>query len=318
MIEILILEDTRVAYQYKTLVEGENENWNVAVARNTDEAIEYAKKVSLHILIFDQRLADGELGTNAFKKIIQISPLVQGIMLSGMATADELWKAEEYGGSCLYLNKSDVLSLPNMIYEAISMYYLAPRSSHSVDKLVRNFRVFPYIFSPISLRLLSYSILEDRYIKDDEWREMIIARAGQKRTLEVSHSKKMEIEITCTTKNNAGYEGGIALDKLTSAVKCSVENELKIASHIVMEDFDKETIDIQIPPVPEDTSKKYMLETRCEVAPSYQRYRLHYALECSCCNNCTYLDYDLLVPNQTICKRQVNVYSDNSKQVIPL
>ena len=72
MIEILILENTIVVEQYKELIDGEkNKDWNVGIARNIKEAVAYAKKVDLHVLIFDQRLDDEELGTEAFKKIIE-------------------------------------------------------------------------------------------------------------------------------------------------------------------------------------------------------------------------------------------------------
>ena len=319
MIEILILENTIVANQYKDLIDSENnKDWNVGIARNIKEAVEYAEKIDLHILIFDQRLDAGELGTEAFKQIIEISPLVQGIMLSGMATADELKKAEEYGGSCLYLNKVDVLSIPEKIYEAVSRYYLAPRSSTRVDKVVAKFFRFPYLLSPLRLRLLSYYQVEEKYVNDDDWEEVISARAGQEHTIEKTHNTKREVMLKSTSRINVGYEAGINLEKLKLAVKQSIESELSISSQITVEDIDKETIKLVIPPIPEDTSKVYMIETRCEVAPSYKRYKVHYALDCVCCNNSNYIDYDLFVPNKKLCKRQVSVYSDNRRNIIPL
>lgn len=319
MIEILVLENTSVAYQYKDLIDREeNADWNVGIARSIKEAIEYVTKVNLHIIVFDQRLDNGELGTDAFKKVLQISPLVQGIMLSGMATADELKKAEQLGGTCLYLNKRDVLDLPEIINEAIANYYLAPRTSTRVDKVVKRFFNPPYLFSPLRLRLLSYSELEKQYIDEDNWKETIVARAGQEQTIESKHSFSTEIVLSCTAKHNVGYEAGIDLEKIKSAVKQSFETELNISSRITIEDEDKETIKLQIPEIPDDTSKVYLIETRCEVAPSYKRYKVHYALECPCCNNRRYIDYECLVPNKKLCKRQVSVYSDKRKEIIPL
>lgn len=320
MIEILILENTIVVEQYKELIDGEkNKDWNVGIARNIKEAVAYAKKVDLHVLIFDQRLDDEELGTEAFKKIIELSPLVQGIMLSGMATADELKKAEDYGGSCLYLNKRDVLSLPEMINEAISRYYLAPRTSVRVDKVIKKFYKFPFLFFyPIKLKLLSYSKLEDKYVNDDKWETRIIARAGEEHTKEQIHTKNIEVVLKNTTKCNAGLEAGINLEEINAAIKEFIENELQISSQIKIEDIDKETIKIAIPPIPEDTSKVYMIETRCEVAPSYKRIKVHLALECSYCNSSSYLDYECLIPNNVPCKRQVSVYSDGKKTVTML
>jgi len=319
MIEILVLENTSVVNQYKDFIDSEeNADWNVGIARSIEEAIEYVKKVNLHIIIFDQRLDDGELGTDAFKQVLKISPLVQGIMLSGMATADELDKAEDLGGTCLYLNKKNVLSLPERINEAIARYYLAPRSSRRVDKVVKKFRKFPYLFSPFKLRLLSYSELEEKYVNEDDWRETIIARAGQEKTIEKTHASSREIVLNCTAKHHVGYEAGLSLEEIKSAVKQSLETELGISSYITIEDEDKETIKIQIPQIPDDPSKVYLVETRCEVAPSYKKYKVHYALECSCCNNRSYIDYECLVPNKKLCKRQVSVYSDKNKVIIPL
>jgi len=319
MIEILVLENTITGIEYVNLLkEYRRTDWNISWVSNVNEAVEYAKNNKLHILVFDQRLDNNELGTTAFKEIIKNNSLVQGIMLSGMATADELHEAERYAGSCSYLNKRDVLELPYIVEEAIIKFYLSPRNRTTENrdvKIKRYFFPFPH---KVRLKLLYHYLIDDLFTFDDKWITEDRARAGIDLTTTEAYKFTSKVIVSLKNRVNYDFKTGINMEYIQNSISAFFENEFSTSQETTEELEIKEERKASLPKIPDDPKKEFLTELRYEIAPIYIYYRAHFSLDCTLCGNMSFFDFDIYVPTNKLANRQVSIYTDKTKKVIML
>ena len=319
MIEILVLENTITGLEYvKLLKEYRQADWNVSWVSNVKEAVEYAKNNRLHILVFDQRLDNNELGTTAFKEIIQTNSLVQGIMLSGMATADELHDAERYAGSCLYLNKRNVLDLPYIVEEAIIKFYLSPRNRTIENKEIKIKRSsFSFRHRP-KLKILYHYLINDFFTFDEKWEVEDRARAGIDLTKTKTFKFTNQVIVSLKNKVNYDFKTGINMEYIQSSIGTFFESEFSSSQKIIEESEIKEERKASLPQIPDDPNKEFLTELRYETTLIYRHYRAHFSLDCTLCGNMSFFDFDIYIPTGKFANRQVSFYTDYSKKIIPL
>jgi len=320
MIEILVIENTSTGIEYVTLLkEYRQSDWNVKWVYGIAEAIEYAKNNKLHVLVFDQRLNNNELGTTAFKEIIKINPLVQGIMLSGMATADELSEAERFaGGSCFYLNKKNVLELPYKVEEAIIKFYLSPRNRVLDNKEIKiKNHLFPLLHK-VKLKLLYHYLIDDFYTLDNAWKVEERGRAGIK--LSRIEEKKLTNKVIVSLKNRVNYDfkTGVNIKAIENSITSFYENEVLKTEETIEEYSKKIETEIILPQIPNDIKKDFLAELRYEKTLVYKYYRAHFSLECTLCGNGSFFDFDVFIPTNEIAYRQVSIYSNKDRNIVML
>jgi len=319
MIEILVIENTAIGIEYVNLLKKWQSDWNIKWVSGIKEAIEYATKNKLHVLVFDQRLNNNELGTTAFKEIIKINPLVQGIMLSGMATADELNEAERFaGGSCLYLNKKNVLELPYIVEEAIIKYYLSPRNRVLVNKEIKiKNRFFPLVHRVKLIHLYHY-LIDDSHTFDKMWQVEERGRAGVE--LSTTEEGKLTNKVIVSLKNRVNYDfkAGVNMKVIESSINSFFEREFLISEEDTAEYAKKTVTKITLPQIPDDPSKDFLAELRYEKTPVYRYYCAHYSLDCTLCGNVSFFDFDVFIKTNEIAYRQVSIYRDGGRKTTML
>lgn len=319
MISILVLENTDVGVEYVNLLrEYRQVDWNISWVTNVSDAVEYARKNKIHVLVFDQRLDNNELGTTAFKEIIKENSLVQGIMLSGMATAEELSEAERLAGSCLFLSKKrkDILELPYKVEEAIIKFYLSPRNRIMENKEIKIKNPFFSIRHKARLILLYQYLIDDNFFFKERWRVEDRARAGISLTETESHQWTNRVIVTLKNKVNHNVKFGVNLKYIETSIGSFFENELLNSYETINESKITRERKITLPSIPDDPQKDFLTELRYEVTPVYEHYRAHFSLDCTLCGGMSFFDFDVYKPKNKLLSRQMSYYTDGNRKEI--
>ena len=90
--------------------------------KTENEVLDAIKKRKIAVIVFDQRLSNGELGTNVMSKVKRIDSSIVGIMLSARATPSDCAVAMAKKLMIEYVDKASINSLKGAVANAITIY----------------------------------------------------------------------------------------------------------------------------------------------------------------------------------------------------
>lgn len=313
--EILLIEDTDTGMMYQELLSDYNPSWHITWVKAIDEikALDFVEK--LHVFIFDQRLGNNELGTDAFKYVHSVNPKIQGIMLSGVAMAKDLEIAQRIAGSRIrHLVKDDILQLPELVLEAISAYYISvQRENDSVDLTPK----FPFkIFSrKPKVTLVSHYVLDENFLFIKDWKTEIRVRSGEdaKETETVSYATKHTIVTEVST--NMHFDSTYDLTEIKKVLTAHFEAKLSDEHQDSYEYSCQKEHTYRLPAIPSSPSEDHPIEIRYEYNHIYRHIRAHISIDCYVCGTKNYADFDVYIPTGRIARRQVAQYALGKKRV---
>lgn len=310
--EILILEDEETGKIYAQLLKKHDTAWKVTWVRTINEVKNYKDLEKLHVFIFDQRLEKNELGTDAFQYIHKKNPRVQGIMLSGMARAQDLMEAQRIVGNTIqYINKENALNLPVEVRAAIERYYSSLPQIDENKKLNTGLGFNLFSRKP-EVILLSYYIIEPNYIFEDEWQVDVKIRSGEKvkrvKTIKNITNTAIIKEVATSLFSNT--------EVYSKFIKKGLENRFNLKFNSKTESgVEESNIDERLYELPK---KENFVQRNYEYTQVFTFCRVHLSVRCPVCHETHYLDYDVYIPQYKILERCVDYYSDSKEEIIPL
>lgn len=310
--KILLIEDENVGQSYVDLLENSNPFWKVTWVKTISEIKAFQFLDSIHVFIFDQRLGPNELGTDAFSFVREKNPRVQGIMLSGVALAQDYDKARNIAkNSIQYLNKENVLNLPQYVNSAIEQFYATlPKAEHDNTLLKPRFPFKLFQKKPV-IRLLSHYVLEDDFIFEDKWRIDIKIRSGE--NVKSTETKKKKISAAIVTEVETSFLNQIGTET-NNIIKRALEGHFSLKKS---EQFESEleiiNQDERSLTLSQEQSSNNIVQVNYEYNDLYTKYRVHISLECPMCCGIHYLDYDICVPQNRILERCVEYNSSETR-----
>lgn len=317
--EILIIEDTNTGANYQELLENYNPNWNVTWVKTIDEMKKLNFLDRLHVFVFDQRLDNSELGTEAFKYVHEINPRVQGIMLSGVALAKDFATAQEIAGKSTvhHLVKDDVLQLPYLVSESIANYYTSIQKEYDGIDISNKIKFRLFAKKP-RIMLLSHYVCEKNFIFDNEW--VVDARVrsgeGEKKTESITVASK----ATIVTEVDSIITSDINLDlkSIKGALSSHFGANLKEQHETGFDyEYQKERT-YKLPDIPISPDEDHPVEIKYEYNHIFQRIRAHISIDCSVCGIKSFCDFDVFLPVNRLAWRRVAHYALGKTQITPL
>lgn len=313
--EILLLEDEDVGQSYADLLSKYNSFWKVTWVKTISEVKSFFNLDKLHIFIFDQRLGPNELGTDAFNFIHEQNPRVQGIMLSGVALAQDYDRARRISQNNIqYLNKEDVLELPQKVNSAIAQYYA---SLPDIDDNIKLRIGFPFkVFSrKPRVILLSHYVVENDFVFEDKWRIDVKIRSGE--NIKLTETKKRCAKVAIVTELEASISDEIGIST-NNIIKKALEKQFSfkrssnIESEIEIVNQDERTYTL-----PSEQNRD-IVQVNYEYNDIYTKIRAHVSVKCPLCFGVQYLDYDVFIPQNRILERRVVYNSSLETQITEL
>ena len=319
MDKILLLENEDIGNTFITLLEKTIETVSVTWVKSGDKAKEMVKTEIYKVVIFDQRLDNGELGINVMRELQQIDSSLIGVLISAYSMPNDTIKAMEDKVLCGYVNKEKISDLIPAVLKALQLYQLnkllldAPLKE-CLGKIYRKH----HIFHPYKLYLLSRNLIDDNYIFEDQWKELYVVNAGE----EQCFKKSMEITNTIKVENEIKKEinTSVEIEKIKSLVGCSFSSQEISSIKAMEEQFEKEVEEFEktykMPPIPQDVSQNYLTTMIFEGNQFFKEYRVVVARECTLCKECTYYCFKVFVPTNRRKLRKINTYKDGSQETI--
>lgn len=316
--EILLIEDTDVGATYRDFLVDYDPSWHVTWVKTIDEikTIDFLDR--LHVFIFDQRLSNNELGTDAFRYVHGINPRIQGIMLSGVAMAKDLEIAQKIAGARIrHLVKDDVLQLPELVTEAISTYYMSIGHVNDNVNLTPK-STFRFFTRTPKITLVSHYVLDDNFLFDEKWTVEARMRSGEEakktESVTISTSQTIVAEAISNIHFDSTFDVNHLKKVLTTHFESKVADELQKACEY--RSLKEHTY--KLPDIPRSSTEDHPIEVRYEYNFIYRRVRAHLSIECHTCGIKSYEDFDVFIPTGRIVWRQVAHYAIGGTRITQL
>lgn len=319
MDKILLIENEDIGKTFITLLEKKIETISVIWVKNGNDAKKMVKTEIYKVIIFDQRLDNGELGIKVMRELQQIDINLIGVMLSAYSMPNDTIKAIEDKVLCAYVNKENIADLIPAVVKALQLYQqnkllLDVTHKEYLGKIYRKHHIlYPYKFY-----LLSRNIINENYVFEDQWKELYVVNAGEeqrvKKSMEITNTIKVENEIKNEINTNVNVE------KIKSLVGGNFSSQKISSTKATKEQFDKEVEEIEkiykLPPIPQEASQNYLTTTIFEGNQLFKEYRVVVARECALCKECAYYCFKVFVPTNQRKLRKINTYKDGTQEIV--
>lgn len=318
--KVLILEDREEGQGYKELLESRlkiEAFW----AKNEGEAISIVESNFIKVAVLDQRLEADVLGTKVFEKIRKLQPRLLAIMLSRQATEEDLGRSVDLG-YFKYLNKRDILELPEIVMDALekaNIELLKSRTDTS-RHLIASFRNGFFVWQKYQVFLVSRSLIDSEFIFEDRWSQLITLEAGQQFNRELGFD--METSVVLETKSSVELETKYSL-KL-EGLKNSLGSDLSSKAGFEVKSSESQRFAKKVkfgevwtgPTIPTEVGKEYLASKSYEVNQVYEKYQNILEILCPYCNTSETFSVISYAPTRKVRRRQIDYFNTGRKQVI--
>lgn len=316
--EVLVVDDNKqAAVEFARLVTVKAKLSAVATD-DPIEAVQLVKSNPIKVALLDQRMPKRD-GTELFKDLKKIDPLLKAIMLTGEADAQEVGEALNLGFSD-YIHKSEVENIsPRVLLHYCSYYIDVAEQSSITNKALYSVRYGPFwARETIDFFLISADMIDDQYVTSDSWKTIVKIDAGERtrRTISKQKVSRLVIEAEEKAKLHAGVGAKVPIiEGLTAKLEETIEDKFKVTS--VGEDSSANTVEreFKLPDEPEDPQTLHIKSRQYEQAPVYQQIRLVIRKVCSCCNSSDIFVLNVNLLTSKVATRQIDFMSDCSSKV---
>lgn len=321
---ILLIEDSEYGKVFTDLLTNYDPNWDVTWVDSMEKLKTINNYNVFHVFVFDQRLGNGELGTDAYRYVHKKNPHIQGIMFSDVALAGDFMelKREIAPEILLYLPKSKVENLPELVRNAIDGYYIAhaigkDKNIQQEERIIAGKFWAPKIVRKPQIKILQYYIVSEEHVFANDWQAINKIRSGEKRVnIKIEKSSVSDIHVM---EAQYGANIQVGTSENSEFIKHAIEAYCsKKFSHnyTITHDIEKrEETTSELPAGISSNPNKQVLSVRYEVAPAYQHIRVKISVKCYCCDNVSFSEYDTYIPIKTK-ERTIITYTDDTQDVI--
>lgn len=320
-VEVLIIEDQSVGEIYRKHIE-RSLNIKATWVKNKAGALKVIEEFNIKVIIADQRLEAGELGTDVLRSIKEINPHIVTIMLSGEANTDELDTANQ-DGLFKYLNKSQVEKLSTYVLQALQKYEadIIEKSTTSINKLIFTSSKSTFSFwNRYKVYLVSQICIDKEFVFKETWKETYNIRAGQEREeteeIEVSTELIIENEIIAEIAQKYSLKVTQLKNSLATESNLKFSNKIRTQSSELSKVITRMTTKTSLPPIPQNTDEDYLVSKRYETNQVYEKTINFISIVCPCCSKNDIYTLVTYLPTNKIASREVNYYRSREKEII--
>lgn len=320
MNKILLIENEEVGKYYKDLLEISIENLEIIWLRNKKEVLDFfCGGDDIKVIVFDQRLDNGELGINIMTELKQVHPNILGIMLSAYALPNDATHAIKENIIFEYVNKNDIDMLPAKVVDALRYYDVkrmldVKKNKQFIGRIYKKGN----IFHPLKLYITSKILVDDNYVFEDRWEELYVINAGE----EQCHKKSIEISSNVKVENGLSVDNSfeIEVEKVRKLIGGSFNNEIEISKketdEISSKAIDEVVRTYKMPSIPQSVEEDYLTTTIFEGAQVFKKYQLIVEQECPLCGEYVYYSFDVFLPTNGKRLRKINTYKSGKQENI--
>lgn len=309
----MVVEDRDEGAQFKELLE---QTLKVAIfwARDGKEAAEIVENNLIKVAVLDQRLEKThELGTELYAQLKNIRPEIKAIMFSAVATQGDIGHALSLGFS-KYINKTDILELPEAVLEVLATanVALAKSGADTSRRLIHTFRKSYFSLKQFKVFLVRRSLIDKDFIFEDGWKEIQSLEAGHQSSEE--REFELETEMVIEVKSSVELESKYSLK--SEVLKNSLENELtaktaherKISEGVKKKEKAKFSELWAALPIPEEVGKDHLVSKSFQANQVYEKYLNVVEVVCPHCEVSETLSMLSYTPTRRVSRRQVDYY----------
>lgn len=315
--EILVVDDNKQAAVEFARLLAVKARLSAVATDDPIEAVQLVKSNPIKVALLDQRMPKRD-GTELFKDLKKIDPLLKAIMLTGEADAQEVGAALNLGFSD-YIHKSEVENIsPRVLLHYCSYHIDVAERSSMANKALYTVKHGPFwARETIDFFLISADLIDEQYVTSNNWKTIVKIDAGErtKRTISKQKISRLMIEEEEKAKLHAGVGVKVPIiEGLTAKIEETIENKFKATSS--MEDSSTDTVEreFKLPDEPGDPQSLHVKSRQYEQAPVYHQIRLIIRKVCSCCNSSDIFVLNVNLPTSRVATRQIDFMSDCSSR----
>ncbi|MCA6362931.1 MAG: response regulator [Bacteroidetes bacterium] len=322
--EILIVDDApNAAKDFGDLIEAKY-RFAVITTDNPAEALEIVKRYAIKVVVLDQRMPNKK-GTDLYREIQNINPLVKALMFSGEADRQEVSDAY-LSGFLSFLEKSQIALLPEKVFELYTRYEIDFARQHQVANFpiilsdeVSFLRKFFSTQHTVNFHFLSIEKINDNFIFDNKWITTVEVNAGQ--NLEFEDTFTYEEAIILNEDFEQKIKSGFAfsskkLDLLKIGINTEINKKLSLSTSTSKILTKKRKTTYTLPAQPSDLNSNYIVKRIFEYAPVYMEFRGVLCKSCTFCGSYQLIQIIFYKQTKKISSRQTNIMKDQKKEII--
>ncbi len=313
--QVIVVDDVRTAAdEYASLISLKTK-LDAIPTDDPREALEIIRNNPIAVAVLDQRMPEKD-GTQLFREIAQIDPLIKAIMLTGEAKPEEVAKA--FGiGYMDYLEKSKVEELPSRVLVQYARYQvdIAKKSIYAKPLTLVKARKGLISGTTVRVDLASIDLLDEEFVFPDSWATMKQIRAGES----LKEVDKLEItrRYVHETESEQSLAGKLGLDLPAAArFKAHLEGHVaeKYKDHLYSEE--KKSLEVareyKLPAEPSNPKELCIVSRHFQRASVYRRFRCLLSRRCNCCGSSIPIPVLLYQLTSKIATRQKDYMSDGT------
>lgn len=317
MNDVLVVDDNAALAVQVAEILRRRTKLQVTSTDDPERALQLVREEPVKVVVLDQNMP--KTGTDLFRELRAINPLLKAIMLTGEASATEVGDALSLGFTS-YLEKAQTDQYAPVVMRAFLQYQIdVADATHaeSVPVFYESRKRFLFFGRRIDYKVLSVLLLDSDFVEEDSWRTVLQINAGeeQKHTAEVKQTSSIIIESQWqqSLKANVGLKA-IPMQELAAGLEATVSDSYKESSSEVSERRTAVERTYKLPPEPSDGSL-YVKARNISQAPVYRRYLASMASTCDHCGVTTVYPVSFLRFANKYATRHEDIFSDGTRRV---
>jgi len=212
-IEILVVDDDLAAAQTFAELVSAKYGFCTEAYSDLDKVMEVIRTGTVKVVVLDERMPKMN-GTDLFKKIHQINPNIQAVLLTGEADRSDIIKATKLGYSD-YLEKSNISELPGKVMVAYTQYEAGIVKQSNEEQPLNFINPLKTRFGFYRYTICSVELVDKTFTFEDGWKTQL-ALASSEHTQEYSYEYTKECIVKAGAEFRKSANMGLEAGKLAS------------------------------------------------------------------------------------------------------
>lgn len=319
--DVLVVDDiTEIAQRFADLVYART-GISARATDDPDEALDLVREGGVKVVLLDERMPRMS-GTVLWSRIRDVDPRIKAIMLTGEADGAEVAVAFQ-SGFADYLQKADLENLDTKVMSQLLAYETAraqgrnPAQNTVIARSRKRYLVFG---GQRNYFLDTIQVLEERYIRDSDWRTVLHLNVGQERkidrTIEVSNTLSIEESSEQSIKATFGLKAPVP-QELAAGLERVVKTSTKTVDTYALKGSSATGDTFKLPDEPSDRDVIHLRSRLFHRAPIFRRMQANLRYTCEQCGTDRRFSVVFLDPSGKFATRHEDWYSNGDRRLVP-
>lgn len=312
-IQVLVVDDQRAEAQSFADLIAAKTGLECLATDDPQRAIAVAESQTLTVLVLDQNMPRMS-GTSLYARLSKLVPSAAALMLTQEDDAQAAGAAMRLGYK-ERIHKANIDALPGVVLRLhIDVTAERARNAEPIRALHRgrwDFRRRP------DVDLISCEMLDERFVDDADWREIVEVNAGQEKKISGQQTLNNSVSFEDASTEKIASELGIKVRFLTSKVSSSLTDSIKRTNSAAVTSVTSLEDSYRLPDEPADPGQIHVRARRIEYAPEFRRYQVVLRSTCMHCRNPRFFGGVVRVPGDVVSVRHVDYMSDGTEKQVP-